>query len=116
MLQYSADVDSLNLGDPIEIICNNWRNPAMREVVTGFSVLTFDINRSPIDYSGDLFQIDATQFEEMKVDGSLIGLHLSHHHANELSEYKIYFDAGLPIDSNGGCFVKYTFPPELLTS
>jgi len=115
-LQYTAVVESLNASGPIEIICTNWRNPISRELVTGFSVLTYDIHKDAIDYSADLMKIDATLFTPMTIADDDFIYHLSHHHANELSDYKISFDSGIPISSSDGCFVKYTFPPELNTS
>tara|TARA_B110000285_G_scaffold210174_1_gene251814 strand:- start:145 stop:318 length:174 start_codon:yes stop_codon:yes gene_type:complete len=38
---------------------------------------------------------------------------LTHQHANELSDYSIEFKTDILIDAQDGCFVKYTFPPEL---
>lgn len=74
------------------------------------------MNRRPIDYSAGILQLDSSQFTALQVEGSSVVYQLSHHHSNELSEYRISFDAGLPVDSNGGCFIKYTFPPEVGTS
>lgn len=99
LLEYTSNVESLNASAQIVIKCTNWRNPVTPSLVTGFSILTFNTNRAPIDFSSDLIKIDATEFIPMQINDQSFDYHLSHHHANELSDYLISFDAGLPIDA-----------------
>jgi hypothetical protein len=112
-IKYSESLDPTG---PVVIICKNWRNPILPEVITGFSVLTLGILRNAIDFTPNLSQIDATNFSPMAISDDSFEYHLSHYHANELSDYTISFNAGLPISAQDGCYVKFTFPPELGTS
>ena len=97
----------------VVISCTNWRNPNRAVMVPGFSILTFDKHGDhPLDFS-TTFALDGTGLQFAQIEDSSLIVDIVESFPNELTQYKITFETPNHIDSDAGCFVKYTFPPEL---
>jgi hypothetical protein len=70
--------DPVDSAAPVVITCDNWRNPILPEIVSGFTVLIMTTDRDAIDFSGDLLQIDSTEFSPMTIQDDSFEYHLSH--------------------------------------
>jgi hypothetical protein len=55
----------------VTIQCNNWKNPVLPEIVTGFVIKTYDASNYEIDESED-FSYDGTILSEVSIDMSQI--------------------------------------------
>ena len=81
-------------------------------MIGGFTILTLDQHGDhPVDYSSE-FSLDGTGLTYSAIDAATFAYDIDIVFPSELSTYKLTFDTE-QIDSNGGCYVKYTFPAEI---
>jgi len=59
------------------------------------------------------FSLDATAFTPSLFDSADFSYSLSSNFVTTASNYTLTFKTSMDIGSHDGCFVKYTFPPEL---
>jgi hypothetical protein len=110
---YVEYTEALTADLPITITCTNYRNPTVPEVIGGFSILTYDKNLDdPRDFSSD-FSLDASSLSATAINDDTFSYELGVSFPSELTEYALTFETPNQIDSDKGCYVKYTFPDEI---
>lgn len=97
----------------VKISCTNWRNPNLAIITPGYSLITFNSDgENPQDYSSQ-FTFDGSNLQPEQIEDSSFEVELTDFFPNEVTDYKITFETPNHIDSDAGCFVKYTFPEEI---
>ena len=106
-------IDYVNLvgqdTDPVSFTCQGWKNPILRGEQSGFVLKTLDSGEYQID-EAENFSFDGSNLKKapMGMDQiqytSFVGL------SGSLDGLKFSFKSGVNIQSESGCFVKFTVP------
>jgi hypothetical protein len=81
--------------------------------VEGFYLHTFDQHKDEIIDSSDMITLDGSGLQAKKLDDTLITYVLSSPYAGEVSSYTFTFDAQIPVDNIGKCYLKVQLPKEI---
>lgn len=100
---------------PVTLVCSYWRNPILPEVSTGYQLTTEDYDGAPIDDS-ESFTLDASAFVPFPIPDANVVYTLSTPTVQTPATYHLQITTPVPleIDPDGGCYVKFNFPDELL--
>ena len=97
--------------DEVTIICKYFKNPIVPEVVDGFKILTQDVEGVSID-STRSFSLDATNFAPYEALPAAVRFTVSDPVVQKKSPVTLVFNSLVPFEYDG-CYVKFTFPPEV---
>lgn len=114
-VEYTVDssVDVYN-SQSFVLVCQNWRNPIVPEVISGFKITLLDAKNAQMGVT-DEFSIDASSFKPYPITPSTITFEpeADQNTVQREAKYKMSFTTPVALEANSeGCYIKLVFPDD----